>query len=861
MPGRETRVADGDPAAVHAAARAGTAGPAQRLPYFDRIQQLFGHHDISLIGAHVGGAAAQGAAAIGAEAYATGDRIAFAHAPDLRTAAHEAAHFVQQRGGALAGGVGAAGDAHEQHADEVAELVVRGQSAEPLLDRYGAPSTAAPAAPAVQRIITTGAGDVGPGAPPAAFLLVEADGDARKRAFLTARAAEATRTPIATVRAQMAAVMPAPAARAAAPADANRIRKILGEMLAGGNYIFNNPPLESSGDIYHTVGFLAVLRAANLPLPRVVIGYRPDADGAAHPTRTQAVRAQELAAALGFGDRVTTLEVPLVSSDYLTGRLLDTRRAIRENEGLPAHPILDQKTSTAMIAILTQELGRDTITGLIRNQMTTYAAPGAGVQTASDTWQEQQIARIRASVGARRFVLFNERIAENQGQHNAEGEDFAGLRAHIEKQDMAIYTLRSHNQPEPEGGWGDASSPSFAAIADGNQKVQHLQLLSRIKAIFGAQLVGLYGSTSGTTDAAALVGIRTLSLHSFSIDTKKKAKGGLNDQDQRELLMQPFKSVVRRNKDKAPADEFDAWAGGKYGGADFDQDDLKKLANVYTRMHAGGGDKQQELDKDVVEHIHKLLAPFQGPPADLFAGLQTPGGVALHLQRGDATGAGMNCLIHTMVQLDGNAAAAAGERVTAIRNGLIDDGHAALNQMLDPYQAGGAAAMMAEFRGIGHFSTQILQWTGGHMLVHPRVGAGPVRLLLHRMNHFEPVWGNNGLEVDPTAGAAAEAGGEDAQIAAAIRRSLAGDESSSSDSSDSSDEDEAPAPPPRRAPARRGGIKRRGEDADREPADPPARGRGAPRGRGGVRGRGRGRGQARGGGGGPGKAIRLDNGE
>ncbi|MCA1665759.1 MAG: hypothetical protein LC659_16070, partial [Myxococcales bacterium] len=54
---------------------------------------------------------------------------------DLHTAAHEAAHVVQQREGVqLAGGIGRDGDEHERHADAVADRVVKGQSAEALLD-------------------------------------------------------------------------------------------------------------------------------------------------------------------------------------------------------------------------------------------------------------------------------------------------------------------------------------------------------------------------------------------------------------------------------------------------------------------------------------------------------------------------------------------------------------------------------------------------------------------------------------------------------------------------------------------------------------------------------------------------------
>src|SRR3954462_13710913 len=122
---------------VHGAAAHGTSGPATGLPSLAEIQRSFGRHDASRIQAHVGDRASEGAAAMGAEAFAVGERVAFAGAPDLHTAAHEAAHVVQQRGGVqLKGGVGEVGDAYEQHADAVADLVVQGKSAEALLDRH-----------------------------------------------------------------------------------------------------------------------------------------------------------------------------------------------------------------------------------------------------------------------------------------------------------------------------------------------------------------------------------------------------------------------------------------------------------------------------------------------------------------------------------------------------------------------------------------------------------------------------------------------------------------------------------------------------------------------------------------------------
>ncbi len=124
----------------------GYGGP---LPFRDQVQASFGRHDVGGIEAHVGGQAAAAAAAIGARAYATANSVAFGGPPDLHTAAHEAAHVVQQRGGVqLKGGVGQVGDAYERHADAVADAVVRGDSAEALLDTMA--GSGAAASPSVQ---------------------------------------------------------------------------------------------------------------------------------------------------------------------------------------------------------------------------------------------------------------------------------------------------------------------------------------------------------------------------------------------------------------------------------------------------------------------------------------------------------------------------------------------------------------------------------------------------------------------------------------------------------------------------------------------------------------------------------------
>ncbi|MFO0579315.1 MAG: DUF4157 domain-containing protein [Polyangia bacterium] len=119
---------------VHQAAKVGTSGAGGSLPHLDKIQRAFGKHDVTHVVAHTDWAAKKGSEAMGARAFTTGNHVAFAGTPTLHTAAHEAAHVVQQQQGVqLKGGVGRVGDPYEEHADAVADAVVSGKSAEALL--------------------------------------------------------------------------------------------------------------------------------------------------------------------------------------------------------------------------------------------------------------------------------------------------------------------------------------------------------------------------------------------------------------------------------------------------------------------------------------------------------------------------------------------------------------------------------------------------------------------------------------------------------------------------------------------------------------------------------------------------------
>jgi hypothetical protein len=124
------------PSMARAAAEHGVRGAGSSLPHLSTIQRSFGRHDVGAVRAHLGASAREAARALNARAFTTGEDVAFAGAPDLHTAAHEAAHTVQQRAGvSLKSEVSQPGDPWERHADAVAERVARGASAEALLDQ------------------------------------------------------------------------------------------------------------------------------------------------------------------------------------------------------------------------------------------------------------------------------------------------------------------------------------------------------------------------------------------------------------------------------------------------------------------------------------------------------------------------------------------------------------------------------------------------------------------------------------------------------------------------------------------------------------------------------------------------------
>lgn len=140
VPGKRTRAgqiqrkADGAARAEPGAAWGqATAGAAQAVPYREQMEAAF-NFDFGGVKAHLGGEGTRaGLDALGAEAAAQGDTIAFDSAsPAPGLVAHELTHVVQQRQSGVAATqysstVSEPGDAAEREADDVAARVVAGE--------------------------------------------------------------------------------------------------------------------------------------------------------------------------------------------------------------------------------------------------------------------------------------------------------------------------------------------------------------------------------------------------------------------------------------------------------------------------------------------------------------------------------------------------------------------------------------------------------------------------------------------------------------------------------------------------------------------------------------------------------------
>ena len=143
-----------DPAAAeapevdpHQAAAQAFSGSGSEVPFRSEMEASFGT-SFADVRVHTGEAARTAAAQLGAEAFTTGNQIAFvSSSPDRELVAHELAHVVQARGGSTGTGMSRPSDALEREAEAVAAAVITGRPAFGHVEKYEGRKVETPGAP------------------------------------------------------------------------------------------------------------------------------------------------------------------------------------------------------------------------------------------------------------------------------------------------------------------------------------------------------------------------------------------------------------------------------------------------------------------------------------------------------------------------------------------------------------------------------------------------------------------------------------------------------------------------------------------------------------------------------------------
>jgi hypothetical protein len=128
--GNGTSASTGDPGKAFAGA---VSGSSTALPHKASMEQSFGAN-LGQVEAHVGTPEAkQGLAALGAEAAASGNKVAFMDStPSVKTVAHETAHVVQAQGAghSTPATLSSPTQASEREADAAADAVSSGRASQ-----------------------------------------------------------------------------------------------------------------------------------------------------------------------------------------------------------------------------------------------------------------------------------------------------------------------------------------------------------------------------------------------------------------------------------------------------------------------------------------------------------------------------------------------------------------------------------------------------------------------------------------------------------------------------------------------------------------------------------------------------------
>ncbi len=307
-----------------------------------------------------------------------------------------------------------------------------------------------------------------------------------------------------------------------------------------------NPPVNSSGDVYHYLGWLGLCVLKGWVVPDIVLAYDNDR------TETQVDRALDLARFLGLDQHLEFKDfIGEIGSTQSPPRHAATRRACRSSLTV----VMDQKVTTLFLSLYAISKGYENFS---KEMTQVFIAPILKcIAKAAEEEEElsfeksvnKEVKKALKKAEGKKILLINHRTSDAANANQSLSiEDLRFIVKVAQDRGFHVHALIAGDGSDGATAWlkkrkGVSSCYVFPSSVEGEyQKAHHMYLLHSLK----PHVVGIVGGTSGTLDIAAFIGLKTYSLHEFKADIK--------EQDYRLLMQIGFMSmgIVFSSADMSP---------------------------------------------------------------------------------------------------------------------------------------------------------------------------------------------------------------------------------------------------------------------------------------------------------------------
>ena len=313
------------------------------------------------------------------------------------------------------------------------------------------------------------------------------------------------------------------------------------------DYAIYLPAVKSSGDIYHIAAYIILCRHFNWHEPKVYIAYDE------YDTFKPASRGLNFLQLL-LGNKTKAELVDLsnkLKTTQQNPRDKKTRETILTQQNTSA---INQKGTTALIQRAMLGYGITNIHNVLRTAFLDRE-PIKAVVDSLKSWLDEKTSHLKKQLQTqvRPFVVIHHRLSTGSNdQQCLTDQELKETKTILESQGLAVYILiisgvelsekQKLNMRDNLGLQSDDDLIEVFKDADGQYaKFYHMHLLDSIAALPGFK--GMIGSTSGTFDVAAFMGIKCLNIHKFKAPSESQPKAIMKHQDFRITLQSVFMSI------------------------------------------------------------------------------------------------------------------------------------------------------------------------------------------------------------------------------------------------------------------------------------------------------------------------------